>query len=398
MLSALDNFSGATVKNYTTKELFAKTEALLVSHKPNWAPRVIYKGTDLYNAISGPMFQELMERLSCGFDHMKGPHRISVAYKKTPEVYVKSLHQVPGEFIESDFSANDMRQCSDVMLLEMALMRRLGCPEWFVRLHHKSNHFVVKNKKHAVSAQIDNQLPTGATDTTFRNSFWNATILYAFLLSIKSPSSRSIILGDDMLARITGLPRFSAKKYVGVAAEANMVAEVFRRKCLVDCTFCSKLFVPRCDGSHLTVPLIGKALARFNMRANRNHAVSNNAYMAGKAIGYAYEFRFYPPIRDLFLDRFTHEYSVCGQRTISEEGFYDSMSWNARQAGITLRDVRAKLVPYAHIQHDDFNAFCCHRYGVMAGEMFDLFEDVVLSLDAIDVSGNLVATCAADFL
>jgi len=327
---------------------------------------------------------------------MKGPHRIRVAYKKTPEMYTAFLNDVNGDFIESDFSANDMKQCSDVMLLEMALMRRLGCPEWFIRLHNKTNHFVVKNVKHGVTAVLDNQLPTGATDTTFRNSFWNSVILYSFLLRVRSPSSRALILGDDMLGRIDGLPRHSCRLYESMATEANMVAKVFRRRGLVQCGFLSKLFVPRCDGQHLTIPLPGKALARFNMRANKNHSISDAAYMAGKSVGYAYEFRFLPEARDLFLDRFVHEFKQV--KKLSSEGLNDALSWNAREAGITLENVRSKITPELSIQSDDFNSFCNYRYGFMASDVLDVFEEVVLGLTPVDVHGSLVSVLAADFL
>jgi len=400
MFSAVEQFSGSSLKNYSEKEIFVKCEALLVGHKPNWAPRIIYKGTDVYNALSGPIFCELMQRLDHAYTYMQGPHRFKVAYKKTPDQYCDFFDVQDGDFIESDFSANDMKQCSDVMLLEIALMRRLGCPEWFVRLHSRTNHFQVKSTKHGLLAFIDNQLPTGATDTTFRNTFWNSAILYTFLLKIGASSSRALLLGDDMLARISGLPRYAVKIYEGVATSAQMDAKVFRRRYLADCTFLSRLFIPRSNGMHLTVPLLGKAIGRFNMRANRNLAVSDHAYMAGKSVGYAYEFRFLPFLRDMFLDRFVHEFSMVEREKVLGEGFDDGVTWNAKQAGITLRNVRDKLVVSDDflIQYDDFLAFCHHRYGLLAMDVLAIFEDVVTSTDIVDVDGHVVEALAIDFM
>jgi hypothetical protein len=284
------------------------------------------------------------------------------------------------------------------MLLEIMLMRRLGCPEWFIRLHSKTNHFVVSNSKHALRAELDFQLPTGATDTTFRNSFWNSCILYTFLLTIEAKECRALILGDDMLARIVGLKRKCVRTYESLALEARMEAKVKRARNLIDCSFLSKSFVPTELGRHLTVPLLGKTLGRFNMRANLNESLSDHAYFAGKSVGYAYEFRFFPAIRDMFLDRFSHEWSFVD---VDRKRFRDAdayVSWNAREAGVTLRNIRDKIVVDLAISDHDFNVFCYHRYGLCGFEVLDLFESVVLSTEQCDVSGHTVQLLAADFI
>jgi len=397
MEEALEQLSHATIRDYTSKDVFVKVEALLVDHKPNWAPRVIYKGTDLYNAISGPIFNELMSRLSSSYDNMQGPHKFRVAYKRQPTDYTPFIERGTGDYVESDFSSNDMMQCSDVMVLEMALMRRLGAPEWFIRLHAESNKFTVKSSVHGVKAVLQNMLPTGATDTTFRNTFWNSCILYAFIRRVGVTTCRAILLGDDMLARMSGLKRYAVATYESIARDAQMKATVFRRTHLVDCTFLSRVFVPcRVEGSHLTVPLLGKALGRFNMRANRNSAVTNHAYMAGKSVGYAYEFRHYPPIRDLFMLRFAHEWAFV--RTEKRRDFPLELSWNARSAGVTLANIKDKIIVSRVASEDDFFEFCYHRYRLTSREVEDLFSDVVLNTDAVDVDDHVVRVLSADFL
>jgi len=155
MEQALQDWIYTTTKEYGTKDIFVKTEALLAAHKPNWAPRVIYKGGDVYNLISGPIFWELTKRLSGCYDRMDGPHRFRMPYGRTPEQYVPFLNETDGgEFLEADFSANDMKQPQDVMRLEMMLMRRLGCPEWFIRLHATTNLFRVRSREHGISAEL----------------------------------------------------------------------------------------------------------------------------------------------------------------------------------------------------------------------------------------------------
>lgn len=380
MNKALADLVSCNLPDYTGKEIFVKVEALLVEHKPNWAPRVIFKGSDVYNAISGPVFNELMRRLDHCLEGMEGPYRFHSSYRKTPCQYVDfvELKNEPGEFyVEADFSSNDKFQCSDVQLLEASLMRVLGCPEWFIRLHLKSNSFVVRNSKHGIKASLQYQLPTGATDTTFRNTFWNACILYAFLMKVRPNSCDALLLGDDMLARISGKCRYVEKVYTSVASEAQMEAKVIRHQNLWTATFLSRFFVPHANSKHLTVPILGKALGRFNMRANKNQAVSDDLYMACKSVGYAYEFRYLPCVRDVFLERFKHHFPLAVAKNL--KGDYDvEVSWNAKAAGVTLRNITKKILVSEVLSEYDFNAFCIERYSLTATDVLDLFKDVVL--------------------
>jgi len=399
MEAALHRLCDANIKDYSHKDVFVKVEALLVTHKPNWAPRVIFKGSDLYNVLSGPIFNELMRRFDICMEGMRGDIRFRTSYKKTPLDYTGFLERQEEDeyWVEADFSSNDKYQCSDVMLLEVAFMRLLGCPEWFVRLHLRTNKFTVKSSKQGISATLENQLPTGATDTTFRNTFWNGCILWSYLKVSGTVSCRAMIMGDDMLAVVRGSCKYVVKTYTSVAQEACMEAKVIRHDLLWKATFLSKFFVPAEHSRHLTVPILGKALGRFNMRANRNQAVSDAAYMAGKAIGYAYEFRFVPTVRDLFLERFKTEFSslplVGGKRQMEVD-----ISWNARTAGVTLSNITSKLVEEQIIDDYRFHCFCWERYQLSGNSVVDLFRDVVTSSEKIDFYGFVVSRLAQDFL
>lgn len=340
-----------------------------------------------------------MRRLDFCCSQAKGPYRFCLAYKKSPPEYVSFVDGKCGDFVESDFSKNDLLQCVDVQALEIQAMRRLGCPEWFLRLHAKTDKFVVENRKHNVRAVLEHELPTGATDTTFRNCYWNMCICYTFLKVTKAESSVALVLGDDLLARVVGLRRYACKTYENLAKEARMEAKVFRHTHLVDCSFLSKCFVPSYSGIHFTVPLLGKNLAKFNMRANLNQQLSDHAYFAGKAVSYAYEFRFIPHLRDVFLDRFVHEFKFAD--TESKIAFRDadaSVGWNAREAGVTLRGIKDKLVEERVATYDEFHGFCYYRYGLTGHDVIDLFESVVLDTRPLDVWGHVVQTLAADFV
>jgi len=374
-------------------------EALLVAHKPNWAPRVIYKGTDVYNALSGPMFEELMKRMDHGMQVMPGPHRVKMAYKCGPLDYVPFLAGCSEKVLECDFSGNDKTQCADVQVLELMLMRRLGAPEWFCRLHSRTNQFQVVNYGHGARATLEHQLPTGATDTTFRNTFWNGCILTGALTALRARSSRSLLLGDDMVATVDGMSaRSPAKTYEGVAKEAQMVARVKVHSGLVDASFLSRLFVPTQDGMYLTVPLLGKAIGRFNMRANQNAAVSNAMYFAGKAVGYAYEFRFCPDLRDVFLERFSREWDTV----IAEGGTKPSLatleiSWQARSSGVTLANIKEKIFSDRVLSFFECHRYCLYRYGLDFYDVVDLFTRIVLT-DHEDDDTIVGRILAADFM
>jgi len=226
--------------------------------------------------------------------------------------------------------------------------------------------------------------------------------VHFFLKYERSTSCRALLLGDDMLARVQGLKRFAAKRYVGIAAGAKMVAKVSRHSCLVDCGFLSKCFVPRVIGFHAPIPLLGKALARFSTRANYNDAVTDHAYFAAKAIGYAYEFRFCPLIRDVFLDRFNYECPLALEekhklRFVESDG----LTWSAKEAGVTLANIKTKLSVDREwlIDEEDLNSFCLHRYSLMGSEVVTLVEEVVLSLDVdADLSGYGYEVLALDFV
>lgn len=401
MLAALHTLPSATLKEYTSKEIFVKIEALLVGHKPNWAPRVIYKGSDLYNAIAGPIFNELMRRFDQCMNTMQGDWRFRTSYKKTPDEYVPFIEKREDKeyWVEADFSSNDKFQCADVQLLEVSMMRVMGCPEWFIRLHMKTDKFEVRNHTHGIKATLAHQFPTGAADTTFRNTFWNGCILWAALTKLKISKCRALLMGDDMLACLLGESHYLAKVYSSVATEALMEAKVFRRQNLYQATYLSKLFLPCSLGFHLTLPLLGKALGRFNARANRNSAVTNEGYMLGKSVGYAYEFRYYPTLRDIFLKRAKMEAPyVKNQNQIGDE-----VTWNAKTAGVTLKNITSKINEHAELGYtlsdDDFSAFCWERYSCLGFEVIELFEQVVLSRGVMhDVTGVVVEKLAEDFL
>jgi hypothetical protein len=399
-LALLPTLSEITSKQFSDKQIFVKVEALLKRHDNSWAPRVINQSTDHHNALLGPVMWKCTKRMFSSFEHEPGTGGVRYlgAYSQTPEALVTRIQRggtSESRYVESDFSSNDMTQVRDVHLLEVQWLTRFGAPKWLTGLMLHANSYGVSSRKHAVMGRVKNQLPTGAQSTTFRNSMWNASINHAF--SVKhNARGDCLILGDDMLMRFDN--PFSSKsknlrrEYEHVCLLACMRAEVFVRKHLSECTFLSKQFI-MVDTGFVMAPKLGKALARFNARASSNEAVSDRSYLAGKALSYAYEFRFVPTVSGLFLARY-YELSE-GLDGVS----FDALGWNTRgeflRKGLpgvfqTIRDVGVVATP------DDCTRFYHWRYNLTHSDLVALVVRVVFGFDDVDDSGT--GRLAEDFV
>lgn len=122
------------------------------------------------------------------------------------------------------------------------------------------------------------------------------------------------------------------------------------------------------------VPLIGKALFRFNARANRNQDVSDDEYMAGKSLSYAYEFRHIGYLRDAFLSRF----SRCNV-SIQQLRLHD-LTWFSKQGVNSVNDVYSSILCEDIVLSDDeFLEVIMAKYDIGLYDMNDLRDRLILS-------------------
>jgi len=385
MVAALDKMNLYRDSEFGAKEIFEKVELLMKRHDPAWAGRIVNASSDLHNCISGPIIKECLKRLVASFDLARESGKnnmdFTIAYAKDPQEFVPIVDG-EGPFIEADFSSNDKLQVADVVQLEAMWMVRLGAPGWLAECLLRANHYSVLNRKYGVKAKVKNQLPSGSTSTTFRNSIWNSTIFFTFGMRFGIRST-TLILGDDMLSRMKNakIPRRAARSYEHIARLAQMSAKVKVHTHLVQCEFLSRRFVPTSYG-HRMIPKLGKAFGRFNARAN-NTDITDDEYVAGKSLSYAYEFRYYPPICRLFLERF-------GGCTTPIEGVRrEVLSYNLRLAlGNDSLLLAAKRIYNISepISDDDFCAYADFHYGkwrtdVLEDLEFLLFSDRDMDLD-----------------
>lgn len=369
-----------TDKQFSAKQVFVKVEALLKRHDPNWAPRIIYQSSDIHNALLGPIMQECTRRM---FGAMKNDRqadgvRFRGGYKTSPHEIVEAMEDsvpVGCKYIESDFSSNDMKQVADVHLMEIMWLSRLGAPAWLSALMIVANTIRISSRKHGMVGIVRNQLPTGAQSTTFRNTMWNSTIAYCFLIRVKGRAV-ILVLGDDMTMRLDN--PFSTKlknirrEYEHVARLAHMDAKVKVFHNLSDTTFLSRNFIPT-DQGHIMLPLVGKALARFNVRATSNSGVSDTVYLAGKSLSYAYEFRYCPPLAKEFYNRYL-ELSAGGVVSLLDLGWFAKGAFFRYGAdGVAKRVFQPERVASV----SDLTSFYEPRSGLFGSEVVRLFHDVV---------------------
>jgi len=370
---AYKKIDAITVGEFSDKQIFVKVEALLKRHDGNAAPRVIYQSSDLHNVLLGPVMWQCTKRMFSCFEHEtsgKGPSYMG-AYAKQSPALVERIHRAGTDksvYVESDFSSNDMTQLEDVHLLEIAWLARFGAPKWLTSLMHVANAFKGTSHKHKVKAVIKNQLPTGSQSTTFRNSMWNASINYCWALE-HDHEGDVLILGDDMLMRLDnpGCRRQQVRRsYEYVCKLAGMDAKVLVRKHLSECEFLSRQFLPDDRGSFVMAPKLGKAIARFNVRASSNEALSDDEYIAGKALSYAFEFRFVRPICNLFLLKFA-EFEI-------EEPRLDALGWNAKGQFLALgySGIEASIDAARSISRDSMTQFYHWRYSLTATDVIEL--------------------------
>jgi hypothetical protein len=381
MQKAYQQWGMESLAGYSSKQIFTKIESL-VKDFDEVAPRLIFKGSDVYNMISGPMFKELMDRF-VSTENQLDNLKFKISYRQhTPEIVSYLEGGSCSSWLESDFTANDKSQVADVVDLEIQFIKRLGAPNWFLKLHRAANKFSVYNTKYGLSAMVENQLPSGSTDGTFRNSFWNLCILNVWMVLYRVPSARAVILGDDVLVGLSRRVRRAAANFRRAANAMHMTSKVTTSPLLQKCHFLSKHFVPvmRGEEQHVMLPFVGKVLAKFNARPNTNQRVSDDEYMAGKALSHCYEFRFCHAIRDKFKERANYHLTLSGGK-FSVEG----VTWHVRVHSAYADEIVSLLQGSMSwpdlVTRDDLSLFWIGLCDLTWIDLEPILDDVILSTD-----------------
>lgn len=372
MHEAILRLHDCDLRTISTRDLMVKGEVLLKRNDTSWAPRIIYVGTDEYNVLTGPLMDEFNKRLNAMLDEFSCPEveGVCFAYTKKDHEIADFLHG-SDRYFEGDFSANDRSQLRKVHEIFAHWLKVSGAPKWWVDLYKQiSRTYDVRSFRYGVSATLHHQLATGGTDTTGRNTVWNMCLWYSFCCEKKHKSTKIAVLGDDIAVGMheRGLV---LKSWVDHCALAGMTLKAHERRYYCDLTFLSRFFVP-CGDRNVMVPLIGKALCRFNARANRNQDVSDAQYMAGKSLSYAYEFRHVPYLRDRFLQRFRSTGVSIGCIKLHD------LTWFSRQGVSGTTDVlQAAVDEPLVLSEDEFLEVVMAKYDMGLYDMDFLCDKLI---------------------
>lgn len=372
MRAAMQTVDQATYSYLGTKDLSVKLEVLLKRNDPGWAARVIYAGNDVFNAITGPAMMAVMARLEELLQHnVIGGVRYCTAYKKTDTVLASFIEQDNAGYphvVEGDYSANDKHQREGVHILFDKFLAKINMPQWLRTIFLENNKFKVQSYSMGLKAILKDQLPTGTTATTPRNTVYDM-LMFSTTCVLQNVKALALVLGDDLLARTSAL--VDLQGWRDTVAKFKMVLKAKSPRMRGGATFLSKRLITGVENPCM-LPLVGKALARFNARAIYKEDQTHSQYMAGKALSYAYEFRHVPFMRDFFLERYLMEDK--SKMTMQE------LSWSTKTAGIDLSNIVASIkAERVLISDDDFLDWAMETYDLGLVDLEEVCSAVILS-------------------
>jgi len=389
MADAMHTVSDCSYKYLGTKDLSVKHEVLLKRNDSSWAPRIIFAGNDAFNAVTGPAMMVAMERLELVLSSQPiGTVTYCTAYKKNDVQLAGFITEDSGlgHTVEGDYSANDKHQRKRVHILFDKFLLAIRMPPWLRRLLMELNKFHVQSRAFGLQAKLENQLPTGTTSTTVRNTVYNI-LMFSTAVARQKLRGRALVLGDDLLGRLNAAMDLQA--WVDCVSRFRMVLKAKAPRLNGEATFLSKRLFADAEIPCM-VPLLGKAIARFNARALYRQDKSSSQYMAGKSLSYAYEFRHVPFMRDFFLQRFVLE--------DSSRLSLDDLSWVAKTSGIDLVNIIPAIKSEEVLISDDcFRDWCTETYGIGLCDLEDICEIVLLSDELLMVDHSAVSNLSLDW-
>jgi len=348
-----------------TKHVFAKQEVLLKDHKAQ--PRIVYQGTDMYNALTGPVVMELNNRMKKVFSmsNPKNTGNIALyACGMRGEELGEIMEQAKGNPIESDAKNNDGSQPKELRKYEAMFYLKLGAPEWFVREFARTTKVRVWTR-YGICAPIVGQRWSGETTTTTGNSYTHMALMQAALECASIKDSTNVHGGDDYLGFVVGDESKLKAEIERVFDDTGMVAEVVPQTDRHYATFYRKRYIRGTIGCR-PVPQFGRVLAKINLRPNRNTQVNDRDYMSGKYLSAAYEHRHVPGIKDLLL---------ATSARLSDNPYLDVRTSKIKEMG--GRDNVHEIVTGTR-EHSitDFSSYLDEVYGITYNDLFETYERV----------------------
>jgi hypothetical protein len=176
-----------------------------------------------------------------------------------------------------------------------------------------------------------------------------------------------------------------------------MEAKVTTGPLLHSMHFLSKHFVPvtRGENAHVMLPFIGKVLAKFNARPNANQAVTDDEYMAGKALSHCYEFRYCHVLRDLFVQRANYHIQRSGGK-YSLEGVTYHVKQFAVHKGLVEQMLAGSMTWPDLVSSEDLSLFWLSLADLAFTDVYPLIERVVVD-SGYSIIDNVVSSSLVDY-
>jgi hypothetical protein len=369
LLAALDEhqLNGDMAK----KHVFAKQEALLKEHKTQ--PRVVYQGSDMYNAVTGPIVMELNDRMKKTFslsNPLNTGNRVIYACGASGEELGDIMESSVGVPIESDAKNNDGSQSKEFRKYEAMFYRKLGAPDWFVREFARTTKVRVWTR-YGVAATVEGQRWSGETTTTTGNSYVHMALMQSAMADAQVTESTNIHGGDDYLGYVVGGADVVQDSIECVYKTSGMKAEVVPQTGRHHATFYRKRYVRSPIGVR-PVPQFGRVLSKLNIRPNRNSNVNDRDYMAGKYLCAAYEHRHVPIVKDLLLST---------SETLSANPYLDVRFTKLAEMG-DPKHIATSVRGFQQHPVAEFDDFLSEVYGVSLEQLVELYQNAAQS--AID--------------
>jgi len=366
------------------------------------AGRIIYAGTDVFNAVTGPAMMVAMERLCALLDHEQDGERLKVGgileillgYKKDDKELASFIKDERfREIVEGDFSRNDREQRKRVATeITDRWFRVLGFPSWFRQLMLDLEVYSLTNRDFGVKVHLMYQLATGTTNTTFRNSTYNIT-MFVVTCQLQNRRGKALVLGDDLLAALN--KRLNLTDWVKTVADFKMVLKAKSPTLDGHATFLSRRFFTEVEEPFM-LPLIGKMLVRFNTRACQNEQLSDAAAMAAKSLSYAFGCKSVHHFRDMFLERYELEMAKCGDEGLEMD--VDSLGWNVRQNGWDIEDIKRITKDAANLVDDDtLSQWLTDVYDIDLFDTLEIFRDTVVSDELVVLEDCRIESFRIDY-
>lgn len=366
------------------------------------AGRIIYAGTDVFNAVTGPAMMVAMERLCALLDHEQDGERLKVGgileillgYKKDDKELASFIKDERfREIVEGDFSRNDREQRKRVATeITDRWFRVLGFPSWFRQLMLDLEVYSLTNRDFGVKVHLMYQLATGTTNTTFRNSTYNIT-MFVVACQLQNRRGKALVLGDDLLAALN--KRLNLTDWIKTVADFKMVLKAKSPTLDGHATFLSRRFFTEVEEPFM-LPLIGKMLVRFNTRACQNEQLSDAAAMAAKSLSYAFGCKSVHHFRDMFLERYELEMAKCGDEGLEMD--IDSLGWNVRQNGWNIEDIKRITKNAANLVDDDtLSQWLTDVYDIDLFDTLEIFRDTVVSDELVVLEDCRIESFRIDY-